>query len=288
LWRHARTGAGRLWAPRRRLAVTGTAFGAIALPVLCLTGLLPAASAGLGRARGEVAPLPKPAQLPEHARAASRRERPPRVGQSKRSSCRSVVYIGDSTSEGSVSADYIPNPRLRLDGQLAEVGVTSTHPEISGARSVVETFEGQPNAATVARGWVSRGYRGCWILALGTNEVDNVYDQSPIGFKARVARMMSIIRRQPVMWVDSISLLRSGGYAEDSMQRWNRALLASCRRYPTMRVFDWAAHARERWFINDGLHYTSPGYVARTRLIAKALAAAFPVSRTRATSCVVR
>ena len=45
-----------------------------------------------------------------------------------------------------------------------------------------------------------------------------------------------------------------------------------------MRVYDWAAVAKPRWFISDGIHYTSAGYTARSRLIARALAAAFPAA----------
>ncbi len=30
------------------------------------------------------------------------------------------------------------------------------------------------------------------------------------------------------------------------------------------------------WFIDDGIHYNTPGYAARARLIAQALAHAFP------------
>ena len=46
-----------------------------------------------------------------------------------------------------------------------------------------------------------------------------------------------------------------------------------------MRVYDWAAHAKPRWFIPDGVHYTTDGYAARTRLIARALVKAFPRGR---------
>ncbi len=53
-----------------------------------------------------------------------------------------------------------------------------------------------------------------------------------------------------------------------------------------MRVFDWAAVAKSRWFIDDGIHYTSPGYAARSRLIAQALAQAFPAS-VGGSGCVV-
>jgi hypothetical protein len=54
-----------------------------------------------------------------------------------------------------------------------------------------------------------------------------------------------------------------------------------------MRVFDWAAVAKHGWFIDDGIHYTTPGYVNRTRLIARALLEAFPRGRPPAAGCVV-
>ena len=276
LWRQVRSGALRLDVRRRLLAAAGTALGLLVLPVVSLAGVLPVASAGPGRATAKIAPLARPARHPEGGTSAARR-----------SSCRSVVYIGDSTSEGEISSDYIPDPSRRLPAQLARVGVRSTVPEISGARSIVETYKGEPNAAAVAKEHISQGFSGCWILALGTNEVDNVYDHSPFDYRYRIARMMSIAGREPVLWVSAVSLLSSGGYAEEPMQNWNRALLAACRRYPDMRVFDWAALVKRRWFIADGIHYTSPGYLRRTRLIARALAAAFPERGPAATGCVV-
>ena len=204
-----------------------------------------------------------------------------------RSSCRSVVYIGDSTSEGEISTDYIPNPRQRLAEQLARVGVKTLYPEISGARSIVETFDGHPNAATVAHQHVADGFRGCWILALGTNDVDNVNTGSTVGFAVRINHMMAIIGPHPVLWVAAVTLLRSGPYSEPDMQRWNRALLTACKRHPTMRVFDWPAWAKPRWFIPDGIHYYSPGYVARTHRIAQGLAHAFPQGDPSSAGCLV-
>jgi hypothetical protein len=71
------------------------------------------------------------------------------------------------------------------------------------------------------------------------------------------------------------------------MLRWNRALGAACQKYPNMRVFDWPSWAKPSYFIPDGIHYYTPGYIARTHLIAKALAAAFPYGRAPSPSCVV-
>ncbi len=92
----------------------------------------------------------------------------------------------------------------------------------------------------------------------------------------RIKRMMAATRGMPVMWVNVKSLLDSGPYAEVNMAKWDQTLLTACKRYPNMRVFNWAALAKPKWFISDGIHYTSLGYEHRSRDIADALAHAFP------------
>jgi len=47
---------------------------------------------------------------------------------------------------------------------------------------------------------------------------------------------------------------------------------------PGLRIFNWAAQVEPRWFINDGIHYTSAGYAARAHKIATALARGFPAA----------
>ena len=287
LWRRARSGVGDLSARRRTFALSGTTLGAVSLAAVGLTGLLPAASPGLA-APGKISTLPPrlPTPLAAIDPASTPATKPPAAPT--HTSCRSVVYIGDSTSEGQISTDYIPNPRRRLQAQLAKIGVRVTYPEISGARSIVETFHGIPNAASVAQQHISDGFRGCWILALGTNDVADVAVGSTVGVSARIAHVMSIIGHQPVLWIDAISLLSSGPYSENRMQRWNQALLAACSHHPTMRVYDWAAHARRKWFIPDGIHYYSPGYTARNRLIAHGLVKAFPAHEPPSPNCLIR
>ena len=63
-------------------------------------------------------------------------------------------------------------------------------------------------------------------------------------------------------------------------------LLRACARYPNMRVFNWAAYARTKWYISDGVHFTSAGYAVRGRMIAQALARAFPKTG-HSTGCLV-
>jgi lysophospholipase L1-like esterase len=114
------------------------------------------------------------------------------------------------------------------------------------------------------------------VLALGTNDTADLAVGSNVGMAARIQRMMSVIKGQPALWINVRSLVHAGPYAERNMQTWNGALLRACRRYPNMRVLNWAAMAKPSWFIADGIHYTSAGYVKRSALIARALAEAFP------------
>ena len=202
-------------------------------------------------------------------------------------SCRSVVEIGDSTSAGMVSPDYLPDPAQRLGARLAAVGATRQIFEISGGRSIVETLPGQRNAYEVASSLVRSGYHGCWILALGTNDAADVAVGSPVHLWTRIAWMMAVTKGEPVLWVNVRTLLSTGPYAEANMQRWNEDLLAACRQYPNMRVYNWAAVVQAGWFIDDGIHYTSLGYAERALGIAGALATAFPAHGSPAPSCLV-
>jgi hypothetical protein len=207
--------------------------------------------------------------------------------RSGRTSCRSVVHIGDSTSEGLDSPSYLPKRSDRIGARYSDVGVATWKPEISGATSIVETLPGGTNAHDVAQQLVNQGYRGCWVIALGTNDSADVAVGSAVGLPTRIQRMMSAIGNQPVMWVNVKTLVSSGPYAETNMEGWDSDLLRACARYPSMRVFDWASVVKDGWYIPDGIHYTSEGYAARARLIADALAKAFPASGA-STGCVVR
>ena len=293
-----RSGAWQAASRRGWVAAAMTVY-VVCFAAVALTGAIPAASAGQFTGAGGALPVTgagpgqpaDPATLPAilERRTGSQAADPPpdltgrpvaatarNQAPSLRTSCRSVVHIGDSTSDGLDSSDYLPDPRLRITEQYAMIGATRTIMEVSGGRSIVETLLGQPNAYTVAQQLIRGGYHGCWVLALGTNDTADLYVGSNVGLAARIQRMMSAIGDQPVMWVNVKSLLASGPYSEQNMQRWNQALLRACPRYPNMRVFDWAAYARPAWFIPDGIHYTTPGYAARSHLIATALAQAFP------------
>lgn len=197
-----------------------------------------------------------------------------------RSSCRQVAHLGDSTSESLISPAYLPDPAQRIQAQYARVGVPRQIMEIVGANSIVETLPGDENGYDIARGLVDAGYQGCWVLALGTNDAADVAIGSNVGMAARIQRMMALIGKRPVLWVNVKTLVTSGAYAEANMKQWDNALLAACARYPNMRVFNWAHLANPAWFTTDGIHYTSTGSAIRSAAIADALATAFPAQAT--------
>ncbi len=299
IWRQLRSGAGQLDARRRRLVLSSGAVAVLFVPVVSLAGVLPTASTthgptyAAGPLLKETHAITTTSTSTTDSRSDSRTTRTRATSTvtkpvvATKTSCKSVVYIGDSTSEGETSSDYIPDPRKQLPAQLADVGVTTTYPEISGARSIVETYEGNPNAAEVAQAHVSDGFNGCWIIAMGTNDAADVAAGSNVGLKDRIKQMMSIIGHQPALWVDAVTLLQSGPYAESGMEQWNQDLLDVCARYPNMRIYDWSAVAKPKWFIPDGIHYYSPGYVARSHDIARGLLHAFPEGQAASASCVV-
>jgi peptidoglycan/LPS O-acetylase OafA/YrhL len=313
--RHAQATEGAQRTPLTRTArvagvaaATGTA-GVLVVACAGLSGAVPATGAGgssaslaagstlpsppssAGRPSADSSPAASTGHKPSAARNLATGPSPSgtRPGASAlRTSCRAVVHIGDSTSEGMISPSYLPNPAKRLTAQYQDVGVQTVRTDIVGARSVVETLPGTVNGYDAARTIVSGGFRGCWVIALGTNDTADVAIGSGVSRMARIQQMMSAAHGQPVMWVDVISLLSSGPYAEANMQQWNAALRQVCGRYPEMRIFDWASLAQSEpgWFISDGIHYTPAGYAIRGQQIAQSLARAFP-AKGRSPGCVI-
>jgi hypothetical protein len=187
-----------------------------------------------------------------------------------------VAHIGDSTSVDLISSAYLPDPAQQLGARYADVGVRHFRVDASGGRSIVETMPDQVNGYNVARAWWDEGYRGCWVFALGTNDTANVSVGSAVGLMARIERMMAVAHGEPVMWVNTRTLLSGGPWSQANEQAWDNTLHAALARYPNMRILNWAAVAQPGWFLSDGIHYNSVGCAARAKAIADALARAFP------------
>jgi hypothetical protein len=191
-------------------------------------------------------------------------------------SCTSVVHIGDSTSVGLISPKILPDPADRVDAQYRRVGVADPRMEISGARSIVERLPGQATAFEVAQAQIAQGFHGCWVFALGTTDTANVAAGSSVSRRFRIDEMMNLVAGAPVMWVNLRTLESADPWSDAQMQAWNRELDLATQRYPNLKVYDWASAAQVQWFSSDRIHYTPEGYRQRGRLIADALAAAYP------------
>jgi peptidoglycan/LPS O-acetylase OafA/YrhL len=202
-------------------------------------------------------------------------------------SCRQVTHVGDSTSIGLISRAFLPNVNEQIPARYRAVGVELVRLEISGARSMVEQYKDEPNAIQVVARSRANGYRGCWVLALGTNDPANVGGNvAQLG--ERIDKMMAKIDGSSVLWTTTKTLKDKGPYSNINMQGWKKAVIQACARHPNMRVYDWASEVHDDWFLPDGIHFNSGGYRERAQRIARALSRAFPKVGTPASSCVVQ
>ncbi len=308
----------RIWSgPQARTAARGPA-PALLLNVLALALVATAALTGLtvlapaspvstsaaashaGTTRGDLndPPLPPPVTDPPPttsgptptatATASATTAGPPTAVSAPMTSCTSVAHIGDSTSVGLVNKDYLPTAAYRIDAQYTLVGVQNVLTDILGARSIVERFQNQPNAEDAVEAKVAAGYRGCWVFAMGINEVANQVVGGVWPYDRRIDLLMKHVGSAPVLWLTVRTLVPTGPYAGWGMPAWNAALQQACQRYPTMRVYDWASEVQDAWFIGDQIHYTTSGYQQRSHRIARALAAAFPENGPASPGCLVR
>jgi len=122
---------------------------------------------------------------------------------------------------------------------------------------------------------------------MGTNEVANQAVGGVVDLPERIDMLMDEIDGQPAMWLTVKSRLASGPWANDEMAKWNDALRDACERYPNLRVYDWASEVHDGWYIPDGIHFTTPGYVERAQRTARALAVAYPSEGEPSEDCFV-
>ena len=163
------------------------------------------------------------------------------------------------------------DPAATLEAQYRSVGVVEVFHDTSGGRSMVERLPGQTNATEVAATVRAGGYRGCWVLMVGTNDAANVAAGGVPGLDERIARMMAIVDGDPVVWVNAVSRNPDPPYATAAMEQFNAALDRAAAVHPNLRVLDWAGLAQPDWFTADGLHYTLAGRAWRAAITAQVL-----------------
>ena len=150
--------------------------------------------------------------------------------------------------------------------------------EVQGARSIEERFEGEPNAQEVAEAWKAEGFKGCWVLALGTNEAANVAAGSTVGVRERIEKMMAIIGDEPVLWVNVRSLVPPGDpYSKEGMDEVGRRTRhAPARPTPTCASTTGPQTSKTNGSSKTASTSPRPATPPAPQLIAQALAHAFP------------
>lgn len=181
--------------------------------------------------------------------------------------CKQVLHIGDS-----LSADYVTNMLVQ---SYQKVGVTAKV-DAHGSRSVLNKVASDPyTGEQAAKKYASEGYSGCWVVALGTNDVGHTGGK-PDPSKDRIDAMMNAIDptgKARVMWVNVYVTDAANASLVAAFPGWNEALVVAKSRWPNMHVYDWASVAKTGAapFAGDGVHHTSKGYQVRSDSIAKAV-----------------
>ena len=194
----------------------------------------------------------------------------------RRTSCTQVTQIGDSTSVGVDSASKVAAPADRLTAQYKRVGVKNVTLDAGGGRSIVEKVDGEPNAVDAVDTALTRGDRGCWVIAMGVSDAANIATGSKVTADERIDRVMKKLTDQNVLWPTVMTNDPSNSaYAKKNMTAFNDALKRAADRYPNLKVYDFAAEAQPAWYADDGIHFNATGATQRNRLFATALATAF-------------
>lgn len=181
--------------------------------------------------------------------------------------CRGVAHIGDSLTA------YTIEP---LRTAYETVGITAQI-DAYGGRAILQKLSADPKTGKqAALDFVKAGFKGCWVVALGTNDTANAAAGASYTRAYAIDEMMKAIdatAKAPVTWVNTFTTKTSGSWSNDNMKLWNEALDKALARWPNMRVFDWAKIAASGAApYSDGIHHTTAGSAARNKAIAEAVA----------------
>lgn len=164
-----------------------------------------------------------------------------------------------------------------MEARYRAVGVDTVYRDNSGGRSIQERVASwQKNAFEVALAVRESGFRGCWVLMLGTNDAANVASGAAIGIEERINRMLFVIGDDPVLWVDAVTTRSTSAYGNAAMEAWNEVLYRIDAERDNLSVVRWTDVVRPEWLIADGIHYNRDGRFWRAAVTALALAESFP------------
>ena len=274
--------------PRMALAIPATLLAAVVsmgVPAAWNNSLNQAEQPGaqqMGVQIGGDGPAPSGSKEKESSAEASGQASPstekatPEAGKTR---CTTVIHVGDSTSIGMFDDAYLSDPQRNAQVTYKSVGAHDVVADVTGARSTVESLEGDPSIRDSVQRLLDQGYGAdaCWIIGAGVNDAANRAVGGSGEEDWRVDQIMELLGDAPVLWPTAATNLNSGSYDNANMAPFNKALLAARDRYPNLIVYDWASDVRPEWFLpGDDVHYQTEGNEKRAEYFAKALTLAFP------------
>lgn len=187
------------------------------------------------------------------------------------------MHIGDSLGYHLWEPQYVGGEENTMWSRYADVGVATVYPDNAAGRSTHETTRTAPvNAVDAALAVRQNGYRGCWVLMIGTNDAANVAAGANRTLDQRILAMLDVIGDDPLVWVDARTTLADGPWANSNMDAWNEALYRLTAGRRNVAVVPWSEIARPEWFVADGIHHTAEGRAWLAALTADALVEHFP------------
>ena len=201
------------------------------------------------------------------------------AAQAGKTRCTTVIHVGDSTSIGMFDDGYLSDPQRNAQVTYKNVGAHEVVADVTGARSTVESLEGDPSIRDSVQRLLDQGYGedACWIIGAGVNDAANRAVGGSGEEDWRVDQIMELLGDAPVLWPTAATNRDSGAYDNANMAPFNEALLAARDRYPNLVVYDWASDVHQEWFLpGDNVHYQTEGNEKRAEYFSKALTLAFP------------
>ena len=201
------------------------------------------------------------------------------AAQAGKTRCTTVIHVGDSTSIGMFDDGYLSDPQRNAQVTYKNVGAQNVVADVTGARSTVESLEGDPSIRDSVQQLLDQGYGedACWIIGAGVNDAANRAVGGSGEEDWRVDQIMELLGDAPVLWPTAATNRDSGAYDNANMAPFNEALLAARDRYPNLVVYDWASDVHQEWFLpGDNVHYQTEGNEKRAEYFSKALTLAFP------------
>ena len=192
-------------------------------------------------------------------------------------SCTDVAHISDSTGVYLWEAQYVDGAANTMGERYRSVGVERWIDDSSGGRAVRErTADWQTTALEAADAIRRDGFRGCWVVMIGTNDAANIAAGAGVSAEERILRLLYVFGDEPVLWVDAATARTNTAYRNDSMRAWNDTLYRIAAERPNVEVVRWSERVRPEWFLADGIHMGTEGRIWRAAMTSAALAEFFP------------